>query len=158
MTNPQDTERAQTARTFDEFYRRHEPPIRRALVAALGPTDGSEAASRALAYGFEHWDRLSAMDNPAGYLYRVGRNGARTRKRPLPSLRRPGNEAIEFEPALPGALNRLTESQRCSVLLVVAWGYPLAEAADLLGVSVSRLRNHVARGMAHLRRTIGGTE
>ena len=39
-----------------------------------GPELGREAAAEALVYGWEQWDRISEMANPAGYLYRVGRS------------------------------------------------------------------------------------
>jgi DNA-directed RNA polymerase specialized sigma24 family protein len=140
---------------FADFYRRAEVMIRRALVAGLGPIVGADAASTAMAYGFEHWDRVSTMNNPVGYLYRVGRNSARQRRKPLPSVSADQPTDLGFEPGLPKALNQLSESQRQAVLLVNAWGFPLSEAADLLGVSISTLRNHLDRGMTRLRRNIG---
>jgi predicted RNA polymerase sigma factor len=70
--------------TFEAFFREAEPRLRRALIAAAGAEVGREAAAEALAYGWEHWDRVGAMENPAGYLYRVGRSKARRwRKAPL---------------------------------------------------------------------------
>ncbi|MEZ5218516.1 MAG: sigma factor-like helix-turn-helix DNA-binding protein [Ilumatobacteraceae bacterium] len=144
-----------TADAFAEFYARTEPQLRRALVAALGPSAGSEAAAQAMAYGYEHWQRVGALDNPAGYLYRVGRNAARNRRRPLPLVLPDQAAEPGFEPGLPVALNRLSEQQRQAVLLVNAWGTTLSEAAAILGVSVSTLRNHLNRGMDRLRRELG---
>jgi len=54
------------------FVERTGSRLRAALVAAYGPDVGADAAAEALAYGFEHWDELESMSNPAGYLYRVG--------------------------------------------------------------------------------------
>jgi hypothetical protein len=48
---------------FEAFFRKTEPRLRRALVAACGPDLGRDAASEALAYAWEHWDRLSEMAN-----------------------------------------------------------------------------------------------
>ncbi len=141
--------------SFDAFYRLHEPQIRRALIAALGPSQGADASASALAYGFQHWNRVAAMANPAGYLYRVGRSSARVRRKPLPAVVPAIDERPGFEPALPLALNKLSSSQRSAVLLVHAWGYPLNEAAALLGMSVSTLRNHLTRGMVRLRHHLG---
>ena len=45
--------------------------MRHALMAALGAEVGVEAASEAMAYSWEHWDRVGGMENPGGYLYRV---------------------------------------------------------------------------------------
>lgn len=142
--------------SFETFYRDVEPRLTRALIAACGPVVGRDAAAAALAYGFEHWERVQRLANPAGYLYRVGRNAARrSSRRPDPAI--DGTVAAQwgFEPGLPRALAALTEQQRCAVLLVHAWGLPLVEAAELLGVSVSSLRNHLRRGLAKLRSNLG---
>ena len=55
--------------SFTDFVRVAEPRLRQALCAAFGGEVGRESASEALAYGWEHWDRVSAMSNPAGYLW-----------------------------------------------------------------------------------------
>jgi len=142
---------------FDAFYRDVEPRIRRALVAACGVPAGLDAASVAMELGFGRWDEVREMENPAGYLYRVGRNAARDRRKPLPPVAPAVTERYGFEPALPAALNELSEQQRQAVLLVHATGLTLAEAADVLDVSVSTLRNHLARGLDRLRRRLGVT-
>ncbi len=51
---------------FEAFFRDTEPKLRRALVATYGPDQGRDAAAEALAYAWEHWERLSKMANPAG--------------------------------------------------------------------------------------------
>lgn len=138
--------------TYEEFARRDGARLRAGLVAAYGPEVGADAAAEAMAYGFEHWDRLGSMDNPAGYLYRVGQSEARKHFRPtgyLPAVASPGMP--EFEPALAPALEALTEPQRVGVVLVHALGWTLRDAATLLDVDVSTLRTHIARAMAKLR-------
>ena len=67
--------------SFTEFAVANEANLRHALIAACGGQNGREAAFEALAYGWEHWDRLQKMDNPVGYLYVVGRNLNRRRYR-----------------------------------------------------------------------------
>jgi len=140
---------------FASFYAEVEPRIRKALVAVCGPHRGSDAAATAMAVGFARWDELREMDNPAGYLYRVGRSAARSRRKPLPVLVAEQAERYGFEPGLPAALNRLSEQQRQAVLLVHGAGESLRSTADLLGVSVSTLRNHLQRGLSKLRRELG---
>jgi RNA polymerase sigma-70 factor (ECF subfamily) len=132
--------------------------VRRALVAAYGVEVGSEAAADAMAYAWEHRERVRAMDNPAGLLYRVGQSAARKYRprRPIAlPMRPPGDEWDDVRPELPGALARLSERQRAAVLLVHAHGETLSDAAATLGMSVSTLRNHLARGMARLRALLG---
>ncbi len=79
-------------------------------MAALGPELGSDAASEALAYAWEHWDRVGAMENPAGYVYTVGRNkGRRMAKRPMFPLPSPQEDEVPWvEPALPAAIAGLS--------------------------------------------------
>lgn len=138
--------------TFEEFVRRDGVRLRAGLVAAYGPDVGADAAAEALAYGFEHWDRVGGMDNPAGYLYRVGQSEARRHFRPsayLPTVPTPG--LPDFEPALAPALESLTEPQRVGVVLVHALGWTQRDAAELLDVDISTLRTHIARAMTKLR-------
>lgn len=138
--------------TYEEFVQRDGARLRAGLVAAYGPDVGADAAAEALAYGFEHWDRLGPMANPAGYLYRVGQSEARRHFRPvgyLPVAPAPGMP--HFEPGLAPALEALTEPQRVGVVLVHALGWTLREAAELLDVDVSTLRTHIARAMTKLR-------
>ena len=144
---------------FDALVRRDGDRLRRALVASYGPMVGEEATQAALSYGWEHWGRVSAMANPMGYLYRVGQTEAR-RQRPRPVGVDPARDAESaerygFEPGLPNALEQLSDVQRAAVLLVHGHGYGLTEAADVLGVSISTVRNHLARGLAKLRAALG---
>jgi DNA-directed RNA polymerase specialized sigma24 family protein len=138
------------------------PPIgvrvRRALVGAYGIEVGSEAAADAMAYAWEHWEKVRTMTNPAGHLYRVGQSAARKyrRRRPfaLPTVPA-GDEWADVRPELPVALARLSPRQRAAVLLVHAHGETYADAAATLGMSVSTLRNHLDRGMRKLRTLLG---
>lgn len=141
--------------TFQQFVEDHGARVRAGLVAAYGPEVGLDAASDAMAYGWEHWDQLSSMANPAGYLYRVGQTAARRSRRRGPLMPAPAiEEDRHFEPRLPEALAQLSEFQRSCVLLVHAFGWPQADVADLLGISVSTVRTHLARGLAKLQSTL----
>jgi DNA-directed RNA polymerase specialized sigma24 family protein len=141
--------------TFESFARTDGVRLRAGLVAAYGPDDGHDAASEALAYGWEHWDRLSTMANPAGYLFRVGQTAARRSRRPHGFL--PSPDALgptDFEPALLPALEALTEPQRVCVVMVHGYGWTPSEAAQLLGISVSTARTHISRAMARLQQAL----
>ena len=145
---------------FTEFVSAYETRLRHSLIASFGGEAGRDAAAEALIYGWEHWDRVGAMDNPAGYLYKVGLSRGRR------ALRRgravfPGADVVQipdFEPQLPEALGRLSERQRTVVLLVHCFQWTQSEVAELLGVSKTTVQNHLERGMARLRRQIGGIE
>lgn len=137
--------------TFESFAAGSGPKIRAGLVASFGPDVGGDAAAEALAYGWEHWDRVGAMGNPVGYLFRVGQNSAKSSRRQVTFLAVPPPVEIpHFEPGLIPALEALTESQRVSVMLVHAFGWTQAEAAEVLDVSPSTIRTHLARGLAKL--------
>ena len=105
--------------TFESFARTAGARLRAGLVAAYGPETGQDAAAAALAYGWEHWDRVSGLENPAGYLFRVGQTAARRsfRKQGFLPVPEP-DELPSFEPGLLPALEDLTESQRTAVVLV----------------------------------------
>lgn len=91
---------------FTEFVTEYETRLRESLIAACGGDIGRDAAAEALVYGWENWDRVSEMENPAGYLYTVGlsrgRKSLRTRRPifdPVQAARIP-----DVEPQLPRAL------------------------------------------------------
>jgi DNA-directed RNA polymerase specialized sigma24 family protein len=141
--------------TFEEFVATSGVRLRAGLVAAYGPQVGIDAAAEALAYAWEHWPRVQAMANPAGYLYRVGQTAARRGRRKHGFLPRPAElEIPEFEPRLLPALEGLSESQRVCVVMVHGYGWTPTETAELLDISVSSTRTHLARGLSHLQRTL----
>lgn len=142
--------------SYTEFVEDADPRLRRALAAALGPERGLEAAAEALAYGWEHWDRLHSMENPVGYLYRVGYRSGLKRFRPVRLPPVPVQDEPWVEPALPAAMGRLTDRQRVSVLAVHAFGWTYAETAELLGVSIGTVEKHVERALKKLRARLGG--
>lgn len=141
---------------FVGFARDLEPRLRAALVVRFGPVRGREAAAEALAWGWEHWERLEGVGNRGGFLYRVGcRRALRWRwSRPL----LPASETVEeawVEPQLGAALASLTLMQRQAVVLIEGYGLTHGEAAELLGVTRSTVQVHVARGLTRLRRALG---
>ena len=142
--------------SFVEFAERTSPHLKAALVAAVGIDRAPDATAEALAYGWEHWDRVGSMENPAGYLYRVGVSKGRRRRpfRPLlPSP--PTGEMPWVEPGLPKALSRLSEKQRVVVLLVHSFGWTQEEAAELLDITRATAQTHLERGMRRLRSSLG---
>ena len=144
---------------FTEFARDAEPKLRVALCSAFGRDAGRDAAAEALAYGWEHWARVSGMDNPVGYLFVVGRDRARrsltrrSRRRLFESV---SVERLPWvEPGLAAALGRLSERQRVVVMLVHGLDWTHSETAELIGVSPSTVQVHLERGMSRLRRALG---
>ena len=131
------------------------------MTAAFGIDRGREAAADALAYAWEHWDRVAGMANPAGYLYVVGRD--RHRRRFRNRVARPvfevgtGRSEPWCEPTLAAQLAGLSDRERVAVMLVNGFDWSLAEVAELLGVSKSTVQTHAERAMAKLRAGMGVT-
>jgi len=98
------------AGSFVEFVTTTEVRLRVALSAAHGPERGREAAAEALAYGWEHWERIYTMDNPAGWLALVAAVGA------LPFLGYSLIGAIN-----PGFLDLPTRNKRAIVFAVLVF-------------------------------------
>jgi DNA-directed RNA polymerase specialized sigma24 family protein len=146
-----------TVSDFSAFFALAEPRLRRALVSAYGGERGREATAEALAWGWEHWSEVQAMDNPIGYLYRVGRSRTRGRRFRVVFV---GAESSEpwIEPRLGDALAELTERQRLAVGLVHGYGWTLREVADVCGLQVTTVQNHLERGLARLRARLGVSE
>lgn len=138
---------------FEAFVVISEPAIRRALVAAYGGHAGREATADALAYAWEHWDRVADFDNLPGYLYRVGQSRARRRSR-RPLFARADNSEPLVEPGLRKALLSLSPRQRVAVVLVHGYGWTLREVAELTGTRPTTVQNHLERAMTRLRRAL----
>jgi DNA-directed RNA polymerase specialized sigma24 family protein len=142
--------------SFTEFVTLFETRLRQSLTAAFGVEGGKDASAEALAYGWEHWHRIRVMDNPGGYLYRVGYD--RARKVSRRSMRLPGVDSGRLpwvEPGLPKAVAGLPEQQRMVVSLVFGYQWSLGEVAEYLGVAKGTVQTHSERGLARLRDKLG---
>jgi RNA polymerase sigma factor (sigma-70 family) len=144
---------------FESFVLTGGARLRRVLIAHFGIEAGPDIAADALAWAWEHWEEVRLMDNPVGYLYRVGQSSARRHRRwarrvVLP--REVGAADVPIpEPRLDAALTRLNAAQRVAIILVHALDWSYQDAADALDVPVSTVRNHLHRGLARLRRELG---
>jgi DNA-directed RNA polymerase specialized sigma24 family protein len=143
---------------FERFFAETEPPLRRALIARFGPERGREATAEALAFAFEHQERVAGLRNPVAYLFTVGRS--RTRPKGLTALidrSERGWHTAEpvFEPGLTKAVAELSPRQRTAVILVVGYRWTFAEVAELMHVRRATVQRHVDRGLRHLRDALG---
>ena len=139
---------------FEQFVIRTEPRLRRAFAGCLARDAVPDALAEAFAYAWEHRDRVMRMEHPTGYLFRVGRSKARTRKQGF--LRWSSTNAIpDVEPGLVGALTTLSPAQFQAVWLVHACGWTYLETAEALRMSASTVGSHVSRALGHLREQLG---
>jgi DNA-directed RNA polymerase specialized sigma24 family protein len=146
---------------FEGFERDRLPRLKVAFTAAFGVDTGAEAGADVVAYAWEHRRRLSTMENPAGYLFRVGQSTARRHRRwqkaPPPPAVTP-SLTVEIDPDLPRSLARLSTRQRTAVVLVHVNGWTLEEAALAMGVEIPTVRTHLARGTDRLKRLLQENE
>ena len=145
---------------FADFVDAHERRLRQAFTSIWGADRGREVALDALAYGWENWDRVQSMDNPAGYLFVVGRERAnrrrRRRDRPIADFVVPSASSSPwYEPALPGLIEGLSDRERQVVVLLHAYQWSLGEIAELLEVSKSTVQTYADRALSKLRSGLG---
>ena len=143
-------------RDFSAFVAAVEP-LRHALAARFGAERGAEAYCEALAYAWQHWERVREIEKPIAYLFTVGRS--RTRRLVPVRVSFPAPSAAtgerQIEPKLARALERLSGRQRTAVVLVVAFGWSYAEVAEVMRVTKATVQRHVDRAMVALRRELG---
>lgn len=147
---------AEVEREFASFVEETEPKLLRALVGAYGSEVGCEATRDAFAYAWEHWVRVSEMDNPVGYLFRVGQSRSRSYRRArtwFPEV--PPQELPDVDPRLPAALRQLSRMQRAAVVLLFVEEMHEREVGEALGISRAAVRKHAERGLAKLRKALG---
>ena len=146
-----------TTEAFSVFVEENEARLRHALSARFGLEVGKEAAAEALAYAWEHWERVAAMESPVGYVYTVGKDRGRRMKRrrrvAFPSV--PVERAPWVEPGLSPAVAALPERQRTVVVLLYGYEHTQHEVAEILGISKSSVQRHSERALARLRRKLG---
>ena len=141
---------------FTEFFENHGVGLRHALIARYGPEVGAEVMGDVAEYAWTHWGKVSRMQNPSGWLFRVGQSKSRRYfRRPvrLPAPRSASEPTVE--PGLPRALKAIPPAQRVAVLLTRGFGYTVREAADIIGVSPSTVQQNADRGLAQIRTEMG---
>lgn len=135
------------------------PRLWKAFVVVRGEHGAEDAVAEALAWGWEHRERLVAMDNPIGYLYRVGSTRSNEMLGRGPSrcdlLPEPAEIGLpHIEPGLIPALLSLPERQRHAIWLVHGCGWTHAETAEALGIGRTTVGTHIERAVARLRQTL----
>ena len=114
---------AGTTLSFEGFYLANERRLFRALSVVTGSRDEAEdLAQHAFCRVWERWDRVSALDDPSGYLFRTAFNAHHS------------------------ATRRAVRAARRVVDVVAHATPPPAPAPDQLAAD----RDHVARALAEL--------
>jgi len=154
---------------FSDFFRSEHLRLGRAIYLVCGdPFEAEDLIQEALARAYERWDRVSAMKEPAGYVFRTAVNLHRRRMRTR-RLLRPLSEvgaAAESDVAHQAesnadvwtALSRLRHEQRVAVVMVELLGYEPTAAARLLGIAPGAMRVRLHRARASLRQALRGED
>jgi RNA polymerase sigma factor (sigma-70 family) len=156
---------AAQALSFEEFFRAEHPRLFRALCLMVGDRHQAEdIAQVAFLRLYERWDRVSAMDNPQGYLYRTAMNEFRNQyRRAVRATKRalmtgPPDDAfkvIDDHDAVVRALQDLVPQQRAAIVLTSLLGYSSEEAGEMLGLAASTVRVLGARAREAMRSRAG---
>lgn len=146
--------------SFEALLGEVRPRLERAFLARYGTQVMPDLTAEVVAWAWEHRSEVEAMENPAGYLFRVGQSKARRhlrwgRRVALPVELRSNDSSPRFEPGLDRALADLSDDQRTAVVLVHCFGWTQPEVAEVLEVELHTVRNRVHRGMTALRASLG---
>jgi RNA polymerase sigma factor (sigma-70 family) len=134
----------------------------RALALTLGDVDlASEATDEAMTRAYMRWITVRDLDNPTGWVYRVGLNWARSvlRRRRLghPSLFRP--ERVDLppvaDPAIHAALAALDVKHRAVIVCRFFLGWSEEQTALALDVRPGTVKSRMHRAKADLRVRLG---
>jgi RNA polymerase sigma-70 factor, ECF subfamily len=155
--------------SFEDFY---EATFRRLFTALCLVTgdrhEAEEIAQDAFLRVFERWDRVGALEDPTGYLFRVSMNVFRNRyRRASLGLRRalsvapPATDdlvSVETHDEVVRLLQRLEPKQRAAVLLTAILEYSAEEAGRMLGIRASSVRSLTTRARARMKHEVASHE
>jgi RNA polymerase sigma-70 factor (ECF subfamily) len=150
--------------SFEDFFESESPALFRRLCLITGNRhEAEEVMQDAFLSLFERWDRVRALEDPTGYLYRTAFNAFRKRsRRAALALRRTLGLAPavdEFEAAddrevVSQALAKLGRRQRTALVLTELIGYGSEDAGKLMGVRAVTVRALASQGRAAMRRIL----
>jgi len=157
-------ERMTTPRTFEAFFEAERDGLFGALVLITGDQhEAEELAQDAFLAVWERWDRVGAMDNPAGYLYRTAMNIFRKRRRRAALAVRRAVGLIHAEDAFAAAdarqvvaraLAGLSRRQRAALVLTELLGFTSEEAGRVLGIKPVTVRVLASQGRAAMKQSM----
>lgn len=167
---PQMVEVTSETPTFGDFFaERYEVLARACLLLTGSAAEGEDLAQEAMARVLERWDRVSAMDDPEGYLFRTAFNLHRNTVRRLATAARrevlgrvPDDadvgETVDRRLDLLRAIRSIPRGQREALVLVEWLGFTAEEAGALLGIEPASVRGRLHRARTSLRTRYGGSD
>jgi RNA polymerase sigma-70 factor (ECF subfamily) len=153
------------AGSFEDLVRAESARLFRALCLITGNRQESEEIMQdAFLAIWERWDRVGAMNDPTGYLFRTAMNAFRRRtRRAALAVKRavamtPPEDpfsGVDTRRDVADALASLDRKQRAAIVLTGLLGYTSEEAGQMLGMSAGSVRVLASRARSHLRTAIG---
>ena len=157
--------RISEAARFEDFFETEGRTLFRRLCLVTGNRhEAEEVMQDAFISVLERWDRVSAMENPTGYLYRTAFHAVHKRLRRaaralghLMHLRPAVDEfaAADDRESVRRALGKLTRRQRTAVVLTELLDYSSEEAAAIMGVRAVTVRVLASQARAAMRPMLG---
>jgi RNA polymerase sigma-70 factor (ECF subfamily) len=170
-----------SADAFEAFVRSYQDMVYGIAVRLLGnPSDAEDVAQTVFLKAFQRFDEIGGSVTAGGWLRTVTRNMClnhltryRARWRFFSEIDRPGDDGVTFEegliaPAAPAAelergderayleraLQALPDHQRVPLVLYHFDELGYQEIADLIGVSLAKVKTDIHRGREALRRRL----
>jgi RNA polymerase sigma-70 factor (ECF subfamily) len=151
---------------FSELVRRHRDRLWAVALRTLGDREeAADALQDALLSAYRAAGRFRGDSAVTTWLHRIVVNACvdRMRRRqarptvPLPEVDTSVAPAPDRDTAMAvrQALAQLPVEQRSALVLVEVHGYPVAEAAEMLGVAEGTIKSRCARGRARLAVLLG---
>jgi RNA polymerase sigma-70 factor, ECF subfamily len=149
---------------FETFFEQNRSKVFGAMCLVTGNRQEAEEITQdAFLRLWERWDRVSALDDPTGFLFRTAMNVFRNRARRASLAARKALRladrtdelaAVEDRDEMIRAMRRLTPHQRAALVLTGYLGFSSEEAARILGVRASTVRALATKGRATARATV----
>ncbi|HEV7899522.1 MAG TPA: RNA polymerase sigma factor SigM [Planosporangium sp.] len=151
---------------FTELVRRHRDRLWAVALRTTGDREeAADALQDALLSAYRAADRFRGDSAVTTWLHRIVVNSCldRLRRRqarptvPLPEVDRTVAPSVDPDTALivHAALAQLPPDQRAALVLVDLQGYPVADAARVLGIAEGTVKSRCARGRARLAILLG---
>jgi RNA polymerase sigma factor (sigma-70 family) len=151
-------------RSFEAFFEAERDGLFGALVLITGDRhEAEEVTQDAFLAVWERWERVGAMDNRAGYLYRTAMNTFRKRRgRAALAIRRAVGlvhaedafAAADARQVVARALAGLSRRQRAALVLTELLGFTSEEAGRALGVKPVTVRVLASQGRAAMKQSL----
>lgn len=149
--------------SFGGFFAEHHTQVVRSLSLALGDDQlGRDAAAEGFARALQRWNRVSRYENPTGWIYRVGLNWARSRRRRTArevSAAAAGDGLavlpVQRDLRIVGALRRLTPDHRAVVVARFYLDWSEQQIATALGIRPGTVKSRLSRALECLADDLG---